>query len=150
MKHHGLLLSVLLAALLLLGAGCNTGKVTPTPTIKPNPTVNPTINPTVNPTTDILPSGSPGTETIEGFKEGETVEVSALPEKVTKAVKDKYPDATIKSATYATYMDKQMFHLMLEGTTDNTTEVYAEANGTLMPFNAQSTPGTTGGGTSNP
>ena len=87
-----------------------------------------------------------GENTIEGFKEGETVEVSNLPEKVTKAVKEKYPNATVKSATYATYMDKQMYHLMLEGAGDNTTEIYAQADGTLLPLNAQSTPEGTGGG----
>ena len=127
MKQHGMLLSVLLAALLLLGAGCYNGKVT-----------------------DVSPSTAPnvtgGENTIEGFKEGETVEVSNLPEKVTKAVKEKYPNATVKSATYATYMDKQMYHLMLEGAGDNTTEIYAQADGTLLPFNAQSTPEGTSGG----
>ena len=45
-----------------------------------------------------------------------------------------------------TYMDKQMYHLMLEGAGDNTTEIYAQADGTLLPLNAQSTPEGTGGG----
>ncbi len=156
MKQHGMLLSVLLAALLLLGAGCNNGNIMPTPTVRPttpvNPTVNPTMNPTTNPTIGVSPSGEPDVtgggadNSIEGFKEGETVEVSSLPDKVSQAVKDKYPEATIKSATYATYMDKQMYHLMLEGAGENTTEVYVQADGTLLPFNAQSTPESTGGG----
>ena len=39
-----------------------------------------------------------------------------------------------------------MYHLMLEGAGDNTTEIYAQADGTLLPLNAQSTPEGTGGG----
>lgn len=154
MKQHGMILAVLLCALLLLGAGCNSGDVTPTPTVKPSATVKPTASPVVDPTIALSPTMGPDTtdgadNTIEGFKEGETVEVSSLPEKVTNAVKEKYPEATIKSAVYATYMDKQMYHLMLEGAGDNTTEVYAQADGTLLPFNAQSTPEGTTAGTEN-
>ena len=154
MKQKSMLLSALLLALLMLGAGCFNGKVTPTPAVKASPspnltTPNPTLTPGANTTSPLTPSASPdvaGGNTIEGFREGETVEVASLPEKVTKAVKDKYPNATIKSATYATYMDDQMYHLMLEGAGENTTEIYAKADGTLLPFNAESTPGTTAGG----
>lgn len=42
-----------------------------------------------------------------------------------------------------------MYHLTLEGAGDNTTEIYAQADSTLLPFNAQSTPEGTGGGAPN-
>ncbi|MBQ3200991.1 MAG: hypothetical protein IJB22_03625 [Clostridia bacterium] len=159
MKFHGMLLSALLCALLLLTAACGNGKVPPTPTAKPNTTAKP--SPTLAPTPAASPSPSanvsgtddPNTvgdalDTIEGFVEGAVVELAELPEKVMNAIKDKYPDATVKGASYATYMNGQMYKLTLEGAKDGTTDLYARADGTLVPYSPDATPTPSAGGSS--
>ncbi len=157
MKLHGMFLCALLSALLLFTAACGNGKVPPTPTAKPNNTVKP------SPTAAVTPAASPsptanmsGTDdpnmiedavnSIEGFVEGAVVEIAELPEKVMNAIKDKYPDATVKGATYATYMNGQMYKLTLDGAKDGTTDLYARADGTLVPYNPDATPAQTAGG----
>ncbi|MBE5784432.1 MAG: hypothetical protein E7330_01385 [Clostridiales bacterium] len=159
MKLHGMLLCALLSALLLFTAACGDGDVSPTPTAKPNNTVTP--SPTAAATPDTAPSPTanmganttddPGilegaADTIEGFVEGAVVEIAELPEKVSAAIKDKYPDATVKGATYATYMNGQMYKLTLDGAKDGTTDVYARADGTLVPYTPDATPGGSNGG----
>lgn len=101
--------------------------------------VSPTANPTVDitPTAGVSPSAAVSAEPIEGFKEGEKVEVDKLPEKVTAAVKAEYADAKITGATYATYMDAQTYLITLSGA--NVDKVYVKADGTIIPAAAAST-----------
>ena len=103
------------------------------------PMVSPTANPTVDitPTAGVSPSAAVSAEPIEGFKEGEKVEVDKLPEKVTAAVKAEYADAKITGATYATYMDTQTYLITLSGA--NVDKVYVKADGTIIPAAAAST-----------
>ena len=76
-----------------------------------------------------------GDETIEGFVEGETVEVSALPSEVTAAVSKAYPGATISTAIYETYMGAQAYLLTLTGAADKTDKIYVKADGSIVPYN---------------
>lgn len=144
MKLQGLFLCALLSALLLLTAACGNGDVSPTPAVKPSPTPKaekPAVQtPAVTPSPQAEQGAAEGAATIEGFVEGAAVELKALPEKVTAALKERFPDATLKGATYATYMNGQMFRLTLEGAKDGTTDVYAKADGTLLPYEPDATP----------
>lgn len=143
MKLQGLFLCALLSALLMLTAACGNGDVSPAPTVKPSPTAKaekPAVQtPAVTPSPAPTESGDLG-ETIEGFVEGSTVELSMLPEKVKEAVKTAFPEATVKGATYATYMNGQMYRLTLEGAKDGTKDVYAKADGTLLPHREEAAP----------
>jgi len=110
----------------------------------PSPKV--TVKPATSPTGGAAPvSPSPsaptspattGGDTIEGFKEGENIEVNALPAEVTSAVSEKYPGATITAASYATYMDAQMYLITLSGAADNTEKIYVKADGSIVPYAA--------------
>lgn len=132
-------LALLCVALVLLAmTACKNGYVaSPSPKL----TVRPTNSPIAG-ATDVLPSPSaelptspgPGGGTIEGFVEGGTVEVNALPSTVTAAVGKDYPGATITAASYATYMNEQMYLLTLSGAADKTEKIYVKADGTVVPF----------------
>ncbi len=132
-------------ATMLPGCTNTNNPATPTPTLRPSlsPTQAPMVSPTANPTVDITPTAgvSPSAavraEPIEGFKEGEKVEVDKLPEKVTAAVKAEYADAKITGATYATYMDTQTYLITLSGA--NVDKVYVKGDGTIIPAAAAST-----------
>ena len=82
-------------------------------------------------------SGSGGT--IEGFREGDTVAVESLPQSVTEAVKRDYPDATISAASYASYLQSEMYLLTLSGA--DVEKVYVDAEGKLTPYTAEATAG---------
>lgn len=135
-------LAVLCVALFLLaGCACRNGNVaSPSPIL----TVKPTTSPMAGATTALPLSPSPsaplspattGGETIEGFVEGETVEVSALPSEVTAAVSKAYPGATISTAIYETYMGAQAYLLTLTGAADKTDKIYVKADGSIVPYN---------------
>lgn len=137
------ILAMLCAVLVLLAMTACKGNIVASPT--PKVTVKPTTSPIAGTTTGAPLSPSPsaptsptttGGDTIEGFKEGETVAVNALPSAVTAAVTEKYPGATIKSASYATYMDAQMYLLTLEGAADNTDKIYVKPDGSIVPYAA--------------
>ena len=61
------------------------------------------------------------------------------------------PEVAESGKTPEETVEAQMrgYRAALEGAGDNTTEVYAQADGTLLPFNAQSTPEGTTAGTEN-
>ncbi len=134
-------LAVLCVALFLLtGCACRNGNLA---SPSPNLTVKPTTSPMVGATTTLplspLPSAplSPGTTgggTIEGFVEGQTVEVSALPSEITAAVGQAYPGATISTAVYETYMGAQAYLLTLTGAADKTDKIYVMADGSIVPY----------------
>ena len=90
---------------------------------------------------------------IEGFKEGEVVDADKLPDKVKTAIKEKYPEATIKTVTFATYENQQLYKILLQKTENDTTEeVYVTANGAIIPAKATAaaTPGVSPAGTAAP
>ncbi len=127
-------------ALMAAFAGC-------APQAKPAPTPSPAVitpvpSPAAAPEATSSPAAAPNTPgdaggAIEGFKEGELVDAEKLPDKVKAAIKEKYPEATIKSVTFATYENKQLYKVLLQKTeTDATEEVYAAADGTIIPAKA--------------
>lgn len=134
-------LAMLCVALVLLAmTACKGGNVaSPSPKVTVKPAASPTVG--VSPSAPMSPdvSGSPTTTgggTIEGFKEGETVDVNALPSEITSAVNQAYSGATITAASYATYMNEQMYLLTLSGAADNTDKIYVKADGTIVPYEA--------------
>lgn len=134
------------ALLVVIAAGCANKNNAATP--KPAATIKATATPaitTAQPAESASPAASPATTsaveggTIEGFVEGDSVEVDKLPEKVKTAVKEKYPDATIKAASYATYMQSQMYLITLDNA--DVERVYADAEGKLTDYSAETTGG---------
>lgn len=84
---------------------------------------------------------------INGFEEGKVVDQSEIPD-VVQAVKEKYPDAQINSVTMTSHEDKQVYHVMLDGTAD-TKEIYVDSQGNISPYIAgMSDTANTEGGTS--
>ena len=141
----------LLAALLLgsvLLCACESGNVSPSPspaaTLRPTTPATPAASPSA-PAASPVTSASPATGTgddvqvtpLEGFEEGKAVEQSKVPD-VVKALKDKYPDATIKSITYAMNGVQQAYHVMLTNKDKSTTEIYVSPDGTITPYEAAS------------
>jgi len=136
-------IAMLLAVLVLMSlTACKSGNVaSPSPMLTVKPAASPTLGAGTTAPTNPSPSapaspGTPGGDTIEGFKEGENIEVNALPSTVTEAVSKQYPGATIKSASYATYMDAQRYLITLSGAADNTEKIYVKADGSIVPYTA--------------
>lgn len=147
------LVCVMLAA--LLASGCRSGNVAPSPSPSPMATPKVTVTPA---TTPAVPSpevsGSPeqggtgngtgdngtgtgtGSESITGFEEGKTVDLAATPE-IERAVKEKYSDAKVKSATYETYQSKQAYHVVLEEAVEGSKDLYVFADGTVTPMSTK-------------
>lgn len=128
------LVTALLALTLLWSIGCGGGgKVTnsPSPALTPVMTAKLTPLMTPSPAPDLSPGTSPGISpaVIEGFIEGGEVDAANVPE-VTTAVEGKYPDATIKTITYATYNGEQVYAVELEGA--EAQKVYVRPDGTLV------------------
>ncbi|HWS30699.1 MAG TPA: hypothetical protein VN512_11410 [Clostridia bacterium] len=130
-------LTAILILALSLGVGCGNGNVTPSPTPMLTPVTTPKLTPmeTASPLPEESPAGSPGTSpaaspggTIEGFIEGGTVDPAKVPD-VVDAVKAEYPDATIKSITYAIRNTEQVYEVTLEGKTE---KVYVSADGVVI------------------
>ncbi len=142
-KSFSIMLTVLLACLCI---GCaRTAEPVPTPltpaatadVIEPMPSAapgasEPMPNNAVGATDGTLAGGALAGGMIAGFEEGKVVEQMDAPD-VVKAVKAKYPDATIKSITYATHAGNQVYHVMLDGAAD-TPEIYVDANGQITPY----------------
>ena len=111
----------LLALTLVLAAGCMNTEPTPTPTpmVTNPPTTAPTTQPTSPavesplPSASLTPDATAGGSVIEGFVEGETVKESDLPEKVAQSIRDAYEQVKIKTITFATYMNDQVYHVIL-------------------------------------
>jgi len=143
MKRKISLTLVLILSLVLVFAGCKKGAVTPSPALTVKPATTATIQPSASPTST-APMTSPGTTAgaITGFEEGKTVDVKTIPD-VEKAVLAKYAGATIKSVTFATYMNQQAYKVMLSGATDGTTEAYVDATGKVLSTPNTSSPGPT-------
>mgnify|MGYP001521891656 CR=1 FL=1 len=82
-----------------------------------------------------------GGSVIEGFVEGETVKESDLPEKVAQAIRDAYEQVKIKTITFATYMNDQVYHVILSEPAgeDKVEQFYIKADGTIVPYTAEGT-----------
>lgn len=145
---------MLMAAMLLTGCMNNNAKPNATPV--PNTTVTP-VNPPANTDGNVSNGNGAGTDgvindnntnngtgtgtnngtvggAIENFVEGMAVELATLPEDIRNAVKKEYPEATIKTVTYATYENQQMYKVTTESGEDKTTEeFYVTADGKIVP-----------------
>ena len=112
------------------------------------------VSPEVTNNAEVGPNTQGNTDgVIEGFKEGEVVDADKLPDKVKTAIKEKYPEATIKTVTFATYENQQLYKMLLQKTENDTTEeVYVTANGAIIPAKATAaaTPGVSPAGTAAP
>ena len=134
------LVTALLAITLVWSTGCGNGNVAASPSPALTPVTSPKLSPMVtqSPAPDLSPAGSPGTSpagspggTIEGFVEGGEVDPTKVPD-VVAAVEDKYPDATIKTITYALYNAEQVYQVALEGNNTSAQKVYVRADGTIV------------------
>lgn len=132
----------LLAVVLLLALGCTPANPAPTPSplattaplASPSP---PTVNPPVT-----SPEANGGAGAIEGFEEGKTVQESELPQKVSDAIQKAYNNVKIKTITYVTYMNDQVYHVVLEepAGAEKVEEFYVSADGTILPNDPSSSP----------
>ena len=145
MKKTIILMSVMLVALLFIGIGCNNrhNVITPTPTprINPSPTIAPVHTPGFSPeTSPLVPNngqnGMNGTNgMIEGFREGEMLLEHEWPSHVATAIRNEYPNATVKNVSYATHptLNRHMYLVTLEGV-EGVNMVYVDAQGTLTHY----------------
>ncbi len=134
--------TILLGLLLLvfvLAVACT--PTTPAPSPSP---LMPTTNPASPAPAVTTPAASPapettaGTEGIVGFEEGKTVTETELPQKVKDAIKEAYNDVKIKTITYVTYVNDQVYHVVLEepAGTEKVEQFYVKADGTIVPYEA--------------
>ena len=139
----------LLALTLVLAAGCMNTEPTPTPTplVNKNHTKAPTTQTNIpgverrQTAAHLTPDATAGGSVIEGFVEGETVKESDLPEKVAQAIRDAYEQVKIKTITFATYMNDQVYHVILSEPAgeDKVEQFYIKADGTIVPYTAEGT-----------
>ena len=146
----------LLALALVLAVGCtNDGNVNPSPSpagtmapVTTNPPANtpaantPAVTDSATMPTDAAGNGGTAAGSIEGFEEGKTVKETDLPEKVAAAIKEAYNEVKIKTISFATYLNDQVYHVVLEepAGNDKTEQFYVKADGTIVPYDATSTP----------
>jgi hypothetical protein len=131
----------LLLALVLLFAtvGC-AKKAAPKATPQPIASAAPQPSPVESP----IASGEPTTVVIEGFEEGKTIEEGSLPEQVRKAISEAYANVKIKTISFASYLDQQMYLVTLEEpASDKTEQFYVKADGTIVPYATTDSAGTT-------
>lgn len=132
----------LLALVLALALGCTPTTPTPSPSpITPaTPLASPSpaavASPAVSASPVVTNGGAGGTETITGFEEGKTVQESELPQKVKDAIKEAYSNVKVKTITYVTYMNDQVYHVVLEepAGTEKVDQFYIKADGTIIPY----------------
>lgn len=137
------LVTALLAITLVWSTGCGNGNVAASPSPALTPVTTPMLTPMLTQNVpETSPAGSPGTSpqtspagspggTIEGFVEGGEVDPAKVPD-VVAAVENKYPDATIKTITYALYNTEQVYQVELEGNNTSMQKVYVRADGTIV------------------
>lgn len=94
-----------------------------------------------------------GESVIEGFVEGQEIDEKDLPENILSAIKEIGENLIISGASYATYVGKQAYRVILSETGMGATrEVYVNANGEVIPTETltSATPGSSAGnGTEN-
>lgn len=75
-----------------------------------------------------------GESVIEGFVEGQEIDEKDLPENIISAIKEMGENLIISGASYATYVGKQAYRVILSETGMGATrEVYVNANGEVIP-----------------
>lgn len=140
-KRVSLAVTALLVVMaMLMAAGCanNSGPET-TPSPSPAAVVSPSPE-----GEGPMTSASPGVQqppmaggVIQNFVEGAVVELTQLPAEITEAIKKEYADATVKSASYATYENQQMYRVSIQRSEDDAAEdVYVTADGRIIPAKA--------------
>ena len=136
-KFIPFMMALLLIAATMMGCGMM-GNVKPTPSPSIKPSANPTVNPTASPLATKSPVGTDGGGTgalgeIPNFMEGSVVDAEDVPE-IVKAIEAKYAGASIQSITHETYLENQVYHIVLNGAADGTTQVYVQPDGTIIPY----------------
>lgn len=92
---------------------------------------NPTHSHSPNETDKIITDGE---SLIENFVEGEEIDEKDLPEKILNAIKNEGENLLISAVSYATYVGKQTYRVILSETgMGNTREIYVTANGEVIP-----------------
>ena len=131
------MMAMLIVAAMLMAAGCANN--TPDPAPSPSPQANISPSPDA-PMVEVSPEvqQSPMAEgPIENFVEGAVIELTQLPGEISDAIKKEYADATVKSASYATYENQQMYKVVIQRAEDDATEdVYVTAEGKIIPAKA--------------
>ena len=129
----------LLMLVLVLAMACTPAKPTPSPSpmlpTMPPASVAPMVT---DPVVSATPAGTAGVESIVDFEEGKTVVEADLPQKVADAIKKAYNNVKIKTITYVTYLNDQVYHVVLEepAGTEKVAQFYIKADGTIVPYNA--------------
>ena len=143
--------AMLLLAAVLMAAGCANTKepqATPMPAVTSTPKAE---QPVESATPDVQQPPMTG-GVIQNFVEGAVVEIAQLPQEITAAIKKEYADATVKSASYATYENEQMYKVVIQRAEDDATEdVYVTSDGRIIPAKATAaSPSPDAGGTEAP
>ena len=129
--------AMLIVAAMLMAVGCTNNTPDPAPSPSPMATAKPSPD---APMVEVSPSAgqSPMQEgPIENFVEGAVIELTQLPAKISEAIKKEYADATVKSASYATYENQQMYKVTVQRAEDDATEdVYVTSEGRIIPAKA--------------
>ncbi|MBQ4611716.1 MAG: hypothetical protein IJB30_08265 [Clostridia bacterium] len=140
-KRVSLAVTALLAlGAMLIAAGCaNNSEPQTTPAPSPAAMASPSPQ-SEGPMTEASPDVQQSPMTggaIENFVEGAVVELAQLPAEITEAIRKEYADATVKSASYATYENQQMYRVSIERAEDEAAEdVYVTADGQIIPAKA--------------
>ncbi len=133
------MMAMLIVAAMLMAVGCANNTPDPAPSPSPMTTVAPSPGAEEN-----MAGASPSVEQspmqegpIENFVEGAVIELTQLPAEISEAIKKEYADATVKSASYATYENQQMYRVAIQRAEDDATEdVYVTSEGKIIPAKA--------------
>ncbi|MBR5291314.1 MAG: hypothetical protein IKU32_00195 [Clostridia bacterium] len=141
-------MAMLVVAAMLMAVGCANNTPEPAPSPSPMATVSPSPD---APMVEVNPSaGQPPMAggVIQNFVEGAVIELTQLPAEISDAIKKEYADATVKSASYATYENQQMYKVTIQRAEDDATEdVYVTSEGRIIPAKATAaSPSPTAGG----
>ncbi len=82
-----------------------------------------------------------GESVIEGFVEGQEVNEADIPQNILTAIKNAGENMLISGISYATYVGKQTYRVILSETGMGTSrEIYVSANGEVIPTDSQASP----------
>lgn len=142
------MMAMLIVAAMLMAVGCTNNKPTPTPSPSPQANISPSPD---APMVEVSPSAGQSPMAggvIQNFVEGAVIEIAQLPAEISDAIKKEYADATVKSASYATYENQQMYKVTIQRAEDDATEdVYVTSEGRIIPAKATAaSPSPTAGG----
>jgi len=132
-------MAMLIVAAMLMAVGCANNTPDPAPSPSPMATISPSPD-----AGEPLAGASPSAEqppmaggVIQNFVEGAVIELTQLPAEISDAIKKEYADATVKSASYATYENQQVYKVSIQRAEDDATEdVYVTSEGKIIPAKA--------------